>query len=92
MTHKFVWDSGMVYIRCTIRPKVRITTKEWAGSTRPLWVDAVGFVKVNDDCYEGHVYGTVSSAFPKRFALLESAKAYVEEQALIGLTVNRLNV
>lgn len=92
MTHKFVWDSGMAYIRCVITPKVRITTKAWAGSTKPLWVDAVGFVKVNADCYEGHIYGTVSPAPPKRFALLESAKAYVEEQALIGLTVNRLNV
>ncbi len=89
---RFIWDNGMAYRRCVITPKVRITVREWGGITKPLWVDAVGFVKINADCYEGHIYGTVSPAHPKRFALLESAKAYVEEQALIGLTVNRLNV
>lgn len=89
---RFIWDNGMAYCRCVIKPKVRITTREWGGITKPLWVDAVGFVNFYADCYEGHIYGTVSSAPPKRFANLGDAKAYVEEQALIGLTVNRLNV
>lgn len=89
---KFIWEDGLAYCRCTIKPKVRITTREWGGAAKPLWVDAVGFVKINADCYEGHIYGTVSPAPPKLFAHLEQAKAYVEEQSLIGLTINRLNV
>lgn len=89
---RFLWDNGLAYCRCTITPKVRITTREWGGETKPLWVDAVGFVKVNADCYEGHIYGTVSPVAPKRFVLLESAKAYVEDQALIGLAVNKLTM
>ena len=89
---KFVWDSGEVYCRCTLRPKVRIMTKEWGGNLVPLWVDSVGFVRVRMDGYEGHIYGTVSPVHPKSFAHLDQAKAWVEEQALIGLTLNKLHV
>ena len=88
----FIWDNGFAYCRCVIKPKVRITTTEWGGETKPLWVDAVGFVKINADCYEGHIYGTVSPAHPKLFSTIEQAKAYVEEQSLIGLAVNKLGV
>lgn len=87
---KFKWDDGEVYCRCLVRPKVSITVHDWGGSTKPLLVDAVGFVKVLDNGYEGHIYGTVSAARPKFFAHLEQAKAYVEEQSLIGLTINKL--
>lgn len=89
---KFIWESGEVYCRCTVRPKVRIKTKEWDGNFVPLLVDSVGFVRVHTDGYEGHIYGTVSPVHPKTFDTIEEAKAYVEEQSLIGLAVNRLNV
>ncbi len=90
---KFIWENGFAYCRCTITPKVRITTREWGGETKPLWVDSVGFVRIREvDGYEGHIYGTVSPAHPKTFDTIEQAKAYVEEQSLIGLAVNRLNV
>lgn len=89
---KFIWENGEVYCRCTIRPKVRITTRDWGGITKPLWVDAVGYIKVNDADYEANIYGTVSSVAPKLFAHLEQAKAYVEEQSLIGLAVKKLTM
>ena len=89
---KFKWDDGEAYCRCTVRPKVRIKTKEWDGNLVPLWVDSVGFVRIRDDMFEGHIYGTVSPAHPKSFAHIEQAKAYVEEQSLIGLTVNKLTM
>ena len=90
---KFIWENGEVYCRCTIRPKVRIKTKEWEGTFRPYWVDAVGYIKVNFGVdYEAHIYGTVSPAPPKRFDNLSDAKAYVEEQSIIGLAVNKLGV
>lgn len=88
----FIWANGETYCRCTITPKVRITTREWGGETKPLWVDSVGFVRIRMDGFEGHIYGTVSPAHPRSFPTMEAAKAYVEEQSLIGLTVNRLNV
>jgi hypothetical protein len=88
----FKWDNGEVYCRCTITPKVLISTTEFSGETRPIWVDAVGFVRVRMDGYEGNIYGTVSPIAPKRFDTLEEAKVYVEEQSLIGLTVKRLYV
>jgi hypothetical protein len=88
---KFIWENGEVYCRCTVRPKVRITTKEWAGNLKPMWVDAVGFIRIYDDgLCTGNLYGTVSDAHPKKFAHLDQAKAWVEEQALIGLTLNKL--
>lgn len=86
---KFKWDDGEVYCRCLVRPRVSITTVQ-AGQDTPLEVDSVGFVKMLDNGCEGHIYGTVSPARPKFFAHLEQAKAYVEEQSLIGLTVNKL--
>jgi hypothetical protein len=89
---KFKWESGEVYCRCTVHPKVRIKTKEWNGDLVPLLVDSVGFVRVRMDGFEGHIYGTVSPAHPKSFHTIEQAKAYVEEQSLIGLTVNKLGV
>lgn len=89
---RFIWENGEVYLRCTITPKVRIKTREWEDRIKPYWVDAVGYIKVNYGEYEANIYGTVSPAPPKRFDTLEEAKAYVEEQSLIGLTVNRLNV
>jgi len=90
---RFIWENGFAYCRCTVRPKVRIKTKEWDGNFVPLWVDSVGFVRIREvDGYEGHIYGTVSPVHPKSFPTIEQAKAYVEEQSLIGLAVNRLNV
>lgn len=89
---KFIWENGEVYCRCTVRPKVRIKTKEWDGNFVPMWVDSVGFVRVRMDAYEGHIYGTVSPVHPKSFPTMEDAKAFVEEQSLIGLAVNRLGV
>ena len=92
MKHKFTWEHGLAYARCSIRPKVRIATREWGGSTVSYWVDAVGFIKINADSYEGQIYGTVSPVHPKSFPTIEQAKAFVEEQSLIGLAVNRLGV
>jgi len=89
---RFIWENGEVYCRCTVRPKVRIKTKEWDGNLVPMWVDSVGFVRVRIGAFEGHIYGTVSPVHPKSFPTMEAAKAYVEEQSLIGLAVNRLGV
>jgi hypothetical protein len=89
---RFIWENGEVYLRCTITPKVRIRTYDWADENKYVHVDAVGYIKVHADSYEANIYGTVSPAPPKRFDTLEEAKAYVEEQSLIGLAVNRLNV
>lgn len=86
----FRWDNGQTYCRAVITPKVRIKTVMWGGNLVPLWVEAVGFVRIRMDAYEGHIYGTVSPAHPKSFPTMEAAKAYVEEQTLVGLTVNKL--
>lgn len=88
----FKWENGEVYCRCTITPRVRIITKEWNNDTKPLWVDAVGFARARGGLFEGHIYGTVSPVAPKSFATIEQAKAYVEEQSLIGLAVNKLTM
>ena len=89
---RFIWEHGEVYCRCVITPKVRIKTREWEGTIKPYWVDAVGYIRVRMDAYEGHIYGTVSKEPPKSFGTLEQAKAYVEEQSLIGLAVNKLTM
>lgn len=89
---KFHWDDGQTYCRCTITPKVQVRTYSWGGGEEPVWIEAAGFVRIRIDGYEGHIYGTVSKEPPRSFATMEEAKAYVEEQSLIGLTVKRLGV
>jgi hypothetical protein len=89
---KFDWmDCGSGYWRCTADKPVKIKTLEWSSLMRMTRITDMGYIMHRGGSYQGHIYGSVNQdAMPKSFNTIEAAKAYVEEQALIGLTLNNL--
>lgn len=83
-------DVGTVHRCFTDRP-VRIITRDWSGGTRPYDTQDMGYILRRDGRLMAHVYGTINpDALGKWFDDLDEAKAYVEQQALLGLTLNKL--
>jgi hypothetical protein len=89
----FDWmDCGSGYSRCTSTEPVTVKVFDF-GSTVPhnARITDMGYIMHRAGQYEGHIYGSVNQdAMPKGFNTLEAAKRYVEQQALLGLTLNRL--
>ena len=88
---KFVWnDSQTHYICCSTEP-VRIKSLNFGGSMHDAKLTDMGYVIQRGWHYEGHIYGSVNpEAMPMIFSNIDDAKAYVEEQALVGITLNKL--
>jgi len=90
---KFDWmDCGSGYSRCTSKEPVTVKVFDFGrASTHDARITDMGYIMYRGGQYQGHIYGSVNQdAMPKGFNTLEAAKAYVEEQALLGLTLNRL--
>ena len=89
---KFDWmDCGSGYYRCATDKPVTIKTLEFGSIMRNARVTDMGYVIRMAGAYEGSIYGSVNpGAPPMGFDTLDEAKRYVEEQALIGLTLNKL--
>jgi hypothetical protein len=89
---KFDWmDCGSGYYRCATDKPVKINTLEFSGRLTATSVSDMGYIMRVAGQYQAHIYGSVNQdAMPKSFNTIEAAKRYVEEQALIGLTLNKL--
>jgi hypothetical protein len=89
---KFDWmDCGSGYFRCATYEPVKIKALSFDGTMQDARITDMGYIMHRAGQYEGHIYGSVNQdAMPKGFNTLEAAKRYVEEQALIGLTLNKL--
>lgn len=89
---KFEWmDCGSGYSRCTTDKLVTINTFEFGGAKSTARVSDMGYITHRGGKYHGHIYGSVNQdAMPKSFNTLEDAKRYVEEQSILGLTLNKL--
>jgi hypothetical protein len=88
----FHWRDTPTYCRCTSTAPVEIKVFDFGSTaTHPARITDMGYIMRRAGHYEGHIYGSVNQdAMPKNFNTLEAAKRYVEEQALIGLTLNKL--
>lgn len=85
------WSDGGTFHRCFTERPVRIQTREWGGGTRPYYTQDMGYILHREGRLMAHVYGTINpDALGKWFDDLDEAKAYVEQQALLGLTLNKL--
>lgn len=85
------WSDGGTFHRCYTDRPVRIIAREWGGGTRPYDTQDMGYILHRDGRLMAHVYGTINpDALGKWFDDLDEAKAYVEQQALLGLTLNKL--
>jgi hypothetical protein len=89
---KFDWmDCGSGYWRCTSTEPVKIKILEWSSHMRTAQITDMGYIMHRGGSYQGSTYGSVNrDAMPKSFNTIEAAKSYVEEQALVGLTLNKL--
>jgi hypothetical protein len=89
---KFDWmDCGSGYFRCATYEPVKIKALSFDGTMQDARITDMGYIMHRAGQYEGHIYGSVNQdAMPKGFNTLEAAKRYVEEQALLGLTLNKL--
>lgn len=89
---KFDWmDCGSGYFRCATDRPVPIKTLEFGGNMRNAAVTDMGYIMRINGLYRGHTYGTVHPDAPAEdFDTIDEAKRYVEQQAMVGLTLNKL--
>ena len=89
----FNWmDSSSGYSRCTTAKPVTIKMRNFGGTTvHDARVSDMGYVRLVNGKYTASVYGSINPDAPGGwFNDLDEAKRYVEEQALLGLTLNKL--
>lgn len=89
---KFDWmDCGSGYYRCSIDKPVKIKALEFGGGTTESRVRDMGYIMYVAGLYRGNIYGSINPDAPSgAFNNIDDAKRYVEEQALAGLTLNKL--
>jgi hypothetical protein len=88
---KFVWNDSPTHYRCCSAEPVRIKALEFGGGMHDARMTDMGYVVPRDGRFMAYVYGSVNPDAPgKFFKTIENAKAYVEEQALVGITLNKL--
>jgi hypothetical protein len=70
---------------------VKIKTLEWSGMFTNTLVQDMGYVLLRDGRFLACIYGTVHPESPGAcFDNSDVATRYVVQQALVGLTLNRL--
>ena len=90
----FVWHDSSTYThyRCTSDRPVKIKVRDFGElSMHDATVTDMGYVLFRDGRFMACIYGSVHPESPGRwFDNIDEAKRYVEEQALIGLALNKL--
>ncbi len=89
----FDWmDCGSGYSRCTSTEPVTIKVFDFgSASAHSARVTDMGYIMPKDGRLMACVYGSVNPDAPGQyFDNIDEAKRYVEQQALVGLTLNRL--
>lgn len=85
------WSDGGSIHRCFTDRPVRIKTREGSDGYRTYDTQDMGYILHREGRLMAHVYGTINPDTPgKWFDDLDEAKAYVEQQALVGLALNKL--
>ena len=88
---KFHWIDNGASHRCRTEQPVQITTKDWGGAYRRTFVQDMGYTLHRDGRLIAMVYGTVNPDCPGAwFDNIDEARAYVEQQALAGIALNKL--
>lgn len=80
--------------RCDFEPPVVVMTKSWGGGMEQITVHNAGYVirrHGRPSYWVANTYGSVNpDSYSKEFVNIDEAKRYVEEQALVGITLNKL--
>ena len=90
---EILWsDCGDMHI-ARLRQYVILMTKDWGGSLHPRKTNLLGYVQKYRQRTEwlAQTYGSVNpDSHGATFYNIDDAKAYVEQQALIGIAINKL--
>lgn len=88
---KLYWSDAGPMRRCYSERMVRIRTRDWGGGYREYDTQDMGYVIERDGRLMACVYGTINPDCPGAwFDDIDEAKAYVEQQALVGIALNKL--
>lgn len=88
---RFAWGNDSTIHRCYLTEFVTVITKEWGGTTKPYRTKDMGYVMHRDGRLMACVYGTINpDSKGAWFDDIDEAKAYVEQQALVGIVLNKL--
>jgi hypothetical protein len=91
---KIIWRDTPTMCRAFLATPVHIQAKAFGGGYARLTQSDLGYIKpdkYSERHWTAHVYGVVNNDCPGRmFDNIDEAKAYVEEQAIVGLTLNLL--
>lgn len=94
---KVLWQNDGSMHRARLAEPVTIKSKSWEGELHPEKVRDLGYITRRENGipfggkWVANTYGSINPASPsKDFDDLDEAKRYVEEQALVGLTLNKL--
>lgn len=88
----FMWACRDYMHNCFLDSPVTIKIRDNVGGMRGFTTSDMGFIVAGlDKKFEANVYGTINADTPRKtFDNIDEAKAYVEQQALLGLTLNKL--
>jgi hypothetical protein len=88
----FQWLGNPTHYRCTTDTPVKVKSRVWGGSSyADQFVHDMGYVLVRDGWLMACVYGSINpECTGQLFDNIDEAKRYVEEQATVGLALNRL--
>lgn len=93
MTLQIKWHADGTMHRAFLTRGVQITAKDFGGGLAQFWLKDLGYVMWRADCNQwlAALYGSCNPEAESRFFLsLTHAKQYVEDQALVGITLNKL--
>jgi hypothetical protein len=94
---KVIWQNdGPIHLARLAEP-VTIKSKSWQGELHAEKVRDLGYITRRENgvpfggLWVANTYGSINPASPSEtFNDLDDAKAYVEKQALLGITLNKL--
>jgi hypothetical protein len=88
----FHWRDTPTHYRCTTDRPVKIKVFDFGGiGVHNAHVTDMGYVIARDGRFMANIYGSINPDAPgKLFDHIDEAKRYVEQQALLGLTLNKL--
>lgn len=87
---KMVWIDSPTHYGCRLDTPAQITSRDFGGGYHKQFVHDVGYILPGGH-FMAFIYGSINPDAPGRFFdNLDDAKRYVETQALVGLTLNKL--
>lgn len=88
---KFRWTDDSTIQRCDFVKPIVVKLRQGGGEPELTTVKHAGYIVRVPPHWAANTYGSVNpDSHPREFDNIDEAKAYVEQQALLGITLNKL--